>query len=163
MRRNHIDVQRTMGRCLLLSPGTQLPRPHQNKCAIGGRSSDQRGPGAPPIFFVGAMRQPRPRPSRQNKAPLNSGASLSREICSVSRLLLFQLLSCLRGRPRLRRPFLGGRPSRFAAPTWLAVVRPFVGASTDHPAFRRRSMASTKSVTFIAFSRWIASGKKAPR
>jgi hypothetical protein len=28
MRRNHIDVQRTMGRCLLLSPGTQLPRPH---------------------------------------------------------------------------------------------------------------------------------------
>jgi hypothetical protein len=48
----------------------------------------------------------------------------------------------LRRRPRLRRPFLGGRPMRFAIPPR------FFGGSTVQPALRRRSMACSNSVTF---------------
>jgi len=58
---------------------------------------------------------------------------------------------CLRGRPRLRRPFLGGRPTRFDLLTRPVVVPRFAGGSTVHPALRRRSTASTSSMVFISF------------
>jgi hypothetical protein len=65
--------------------------------------------------------------------------------------LVFDQAFRLRGRPRLRRPFLGGRPTRFGLLTRVAVVVRFAGASTVHPALRRRSMASTNSRTSVSF------------
>jgi hypothetical protein len=76
------------------------------------------------------------------------------------RLALFDQVVFLGGRPRLRRPFwggrptlfLGGRPTRFM-PVRLAVVPRFAaGGSTVHPALRRRSIASINSIIFASAS-----------
>jgi hypothetical protein len=70
---------------------------------------------------------------------------------SSAPLLRRHQVCCLRGRPRLRRPFLGGRPTRFDLLTRPVVVPRFAGGSTVHPALRRRSTASTSSMVFISF------------
>jgi len=60
-------------------------------------------------------------------------------------------ISLLRGRPRLRRPFLGGRPTRFGSLIRLAREPCLFGGSTVHPALRSKSIASISSVSCISF------------
>jgi len=82
------------------------------------------------------------------KAIRRAGLALIPLVSSVSQI-------ALRGRPRLRRPFLGGRPTRFGWLMRLALVLRFTGGSTVHPALRRRSIASTNSTVFISFSPYL--------
>lgn len=60
-------------------------------------------------------------------------------------------ISLLCGRPRLRRPFLGGRPTRFGSLIRLAREPCLFGGSTVHPALRSKSIASISSVSCISF------------
>lgn len=61
--------------------------------------------------------------------------------------------SFFRGRPRLRRPFFGGGPTRpgLRARRPAAMLRCLLGGSTVQPALRSKSIASSSSTTSPSF------------